>query len=113
MNKIYSIILIACFIFSNANGQKIKKSDLLGMWYLSKNQVNYPTINFSEKSAILTSIGDTVYSYHYSIEGRDLVLVDMFKHKFKNPIKKIGKDTLIFERLLNNRSIQVYIKKGK
>ncbi len=83
---------------------------ILGTWHLTANQINYPTITFSNGDATLTSKGDTIYRYKYYLQNNDIIFVDVYNNKFKSHIKKISKDTLIFNSLLANKSIQVYEK---
>lgn len=107
------VILLSVLFFFDAYAQKIKKGDLIGTWHLSKDEINYPTITFKEVRVNLTSRGDTFYVYEYHLQGENLIFVDILGNKFKNHITFLNRDSLIFETLLQNKSIQVYTKTNR
>lgn len=105
--------LIAC---SNLSRQQTDNfaSDIVGEWQLTVKQVNYPKLIFNRDStAIFTSMGDTIYRYKYYVEKSNLVLRDIDGKLTRDKILKLSKDSLIFETLAINRSVQRYIRDQK
>ena len=105
------IVLLSCsFVTSDKN--IVSESNIVGTWHLNKKQVNYPQLTFSsDNTCIFTSMGDTLYRFKYEVKGDELILEDILKKISKNKIISLTKNTLVFEKLLENTSKQEYTKK--
>jgi len=100
------LILYSCSINKRLS---YTNSDIIGRWALTKESINYPTLDFQKDSTVtLYSRGDTVYSYNYYLNKTELVLNYMNRTVYKDRILRLDKDSLIFETLAQNKSIQKY-----
>ncbi len=108
LNPLLAIcLLISC---GSSHIKKDKKESLLGKWILTTDQVNYPEISFTGSSAIFRSKGDTVYIFEYHLKDNTITLIDFHQTQFNARIVKLTTDSLIFSRLVNNKSIQRYYR---
>ncbi|QEE50306.1 hypothetical protein FUA48_12180 [Flavobacterium alkalisoli] len=116
LNKHYMIgavliIFLSCS-FVKQDKNIIYQRDIIGTWLLNKKQVNYPQLTFSsDNTCIFTSMGDTLYRFKYEVKGNELILEDVLKQVSRNKIISLTRTTLIFEKLVENNSKQVYTRK--
>jgi hypothetical protein len=113
----FSVLLLASLLACSNVSQKQENnfsSDIVGEWSLTVKQVNYPKLIFNpDSTAVFTSMGDTIYRYRYYVEQSELVLKDINEQLTRDKILKLDKDSLVFETLANNRSVQRYIRNQK
>ena len=107
------VIMFSCGNVLN-NQQNYRLENIVGKWLLTVKQVNYPSLIFSSDStAIFNSMGDTVYRYKFYIDKTELVLRDINGKTTKDKILKVDSDSLIFETLADNKTVQKYCKAHK
>jgi hypothetical protein len=109
----YTLLFLVLFSFScNTSKNNFRKFSIEGTWYLNKKQVDFPSISFkSDNTCIFSSMGDTLYRFKYKIKDEYLILTDINNNISKDKIMKISKDSLVFEKLWTNSSIQIYTRK--
>lgn len=103
-------LLLTSFVLAYCSSlqQSFDLEVIKGNWCLNKKQLNYPKLRFDDKSTLtLSSIGDTIYRYKYSMQGAFLSIQKDGK-TIKNKILKLNKDSLILEGLLEYATIQKY-----
>jgi hypothetical protein len=108
----YLLILIICYacISQKKNRKGIQEPDLIGTWCLTTKQINYPSISFKKDSiAIFTSLGDTIYSFKYYMNNKNLYLVND-NRLTENKILKLTRDSLVFENLVEHNIRQIYYR---
>jgi hypothetical protein len=112
-NRFFKYYLSVCSLFIIACCPKDHKifngQNIYGSWYLHSSLINYPELTFSVDSiAIFKSRGDTVYRFRFYTKNDTLFLTDFFKKRATAKILTLSQDSLIFETLLENNSIQRY-----
>lgn len=109
--KILELLLVSFFAFGYAY---LNEKGLAGSWILiDKTMVNYPEIIFEEQgTALFKSKGDTLYRYHYQLKADSTIeLTDVRGQKYDVKIVKLSEDSLIFQRLTDQKEVQVYLRK--
>lgn len=102
------VMFASCFLIATSRSNSAK---LVGRWCLIDNQINYPTLTFqSDSLAIFGSRGDTVYRFKYYVKAQTLYLIRPEGEIVQNKILNISNDSLRFESLLENKTVQAYYK---
>lgn len=108
-----SLILLYSCITSKTNQNDWNKL-IEGSWKLTvKYQTNYPTIQFTKGGVVFNSLVDTIYGFSCTLKRKDLILFDGINPGTHNKIIKLTQDSLIFENLLEHKTLQVYIRESK
>ena len=105
--------MLLLFISCSPSADKIVDyKTLVGEWALnSETQINYPLIEFkSDSTAIFKSKADTIYRYNFVLKGDTLILINSFNVKSINKINFLNNQKLIFNKLLEHKTRQVYKK---
>jgi hypothetical protein len=90
------------------------KHKLSGQWISAEETINYDILMFSsDKNAVFTSRGDTIFRYKYSLNCKNssLVLRDIYGNKYVEQIKFLSKDSLVFEGFFHHGGLKKYYKK--
>lgn len=111
MKRTLSLILILLALcscqFSKKNNSFSKT--IQSKWiYVKGEDAFYQRLEFYNQYVIVYTFGDTILSYKYKIRRNNLILSDVNKTKVSNRIYKLSSDSLIFMRLLENRTEQVF-----
>jgi hypothetical protein len=106
---IWLIVVLSCN--TTKIDSAVQQALLIGKWRLiNKNQINYPTLEFTNGGAVFNSFADTIYGFSYKLKRNDLILDDGINLKMHNKIYKLTADSLIFQNLLEHKTVQKYVR---
>jgi hypothetical protein len=117
MKIIYVVLFfIICSSYSCATYNRAHKWNTLieGKWQVTtKHQSEYPTIQFSRGGALFKDSKDSISVFACKMKNNNLILKGAHKTYKHNIILTLTKDSLIFHTLLENTTLQVYLRKNK
>ena len=90
-----------------------QKKNIVGAWYLKKEQASYTFLHFYDDSAASFSTwGDTTYRFKYYVGNSFLFTRDRLHQIDSFKILKLNRRKLVFQTFRENQTIQRYYKRA-
>ncbi len=113
---IFVLLTVSCQVTKHS---LISQQTIEGDWCLIKknniNEINYGQIYFDSNGVItLFSRADTLYSYKYKIDQKNLLIIRYANNDtIRSHILKLTTDSLILSSLIEKEGLQVYYRCDK